>query len=206
MGIQPWSNRPGATLENRFFGWRVLHALLVEGVDMAHLRRIAKAAVPSALEKALRYRLLNEPFEAESICRDVLIVEPDNQDALTTLLLALTDQFDKEFAVALERAKEVVPQFAGEYEREYFSGIIHERWAKAQMVRGMPGSFAYSWLREAMDHYEKAAAISRPDDADADLRWNTCARMLDRRDDLQPQSANVHHDVEASFGDDVPLR
>ena len=38
--------------------------------------------MPAALEKALRYRLLNEPVEAESICRDVLEVDPDNQAAL----------------------------------------------------------------------------------------------------------------------------
>ena len=36
---------------------------------------------PAALAKAERYRLLNEPGEAESICLDVLAVEPDNQEA-----------------------------------------------------------------------------------------------------------------------------
>ena len=41
---------------------------------------ISKDVIPSALAKAERYRLLNEPGEAESICLDVLQIEPDNQD------------------------------------------------------------------------------------------------------------------------------
>ena len=60
-------------------------------------------AVPRALEKAVRYRLLNEPSEAESICLDVLEVDPDNEEAIATLVLALTDQFDHD-AGAVRRA------------------------------------------------------------------------------------------------------
>ena len=63
---------------------------------MPELKRISKDAVPAALEKALRYRLLNEPLESESICRDVLATDSKNQEALVTLLLALTDQFEKQ--------------------------------------------------------------------------------------------------------------
>ena len=65
---------------------------------MVEPKLISKAGVPAALEKATRYRLLNEPLQAESICRDILTVEPENQQALITLLLAVTDQFDKELA------------------------------------------------------------------------------------------------------------
>ena len=54
---------------------------------MRELKPISTAAVPAALEKALRYRLLNEPAEAESICRDVLLADPGNQEALVTLVL-----------------------------------------------------------------------------------------------------------------------
>ena len=39
---------------------------------MFELERISIDAVPAALEKAERYRLLNEPLMAESICLDVL--------------------------------------------------------------------------------------------------------------------------------------
>ena len=56
------------------------------------IKTISGQGVPRALEKAHRYRMLNEPEEAESICRDILEIDPDNQQALTTLLLALTDQ------------------------------------------------------------------------------------------------------------------
>jgi len=47
---------------------------------------ISKDAVPAALAKAERYRFLNEPGEAESICLDVLQIEPDNQDAIVALV------------------------------------------------------------------------------------------------------------------------
>ena len=66
--------------------------------------------MPAALEKALRYRLLNEPLEAESICLDVLQAEPENQEALVTLVLARTDLFDEEYTAAFERAKAVLPK------------------------------------------------------------------------------------------------
>ena len=46
---------------------------------MFEFKRITPEAVPAALSKAERYRLLNEPREAESICRDVLLVDPENQ-------------------------------------------------------------------------------------------------------------------------------
>ena len=60
---------------------------------MFELKHIGPEAIPAALDKAERYRLLNQPDAAESICEDVLAVDPDNQPALITLLLALTDQF-----------------------------------------------------------------------------------------------------------------
>ena len=50
---------------------------------------ISRDAIPAALAKAERYRLLNEPGEAESICLDILQIEPANQEAIVTLLLHL---------------------------------------------------------------------------------------------------------------------
>lgn len=164
---------------------------------------IHKQAVPAALEKALRYRLLNEPLEAESICRDVLAVDPANQEALVTLLLAITDQFDELFAEALVSAKQVLPQLSGEYERSYYEGIIYERWAKAQLDRGLPGESANNWLREAMRCFEEAEALSEPEDADAILRWNACVRELERHGAVAPGSESLSYDVEAGFGDDT---
>ena len=59
---------------------------------MFALKPISHESVTGALAKAERYRLLNEPGEAESICCDILEIEPRNQPALISLLLALTDQ------------------------------------------------------------------------------------------------------------------
>jgi hypothetical protein len=151
---------------------------------MFTLKSLERDAVPRALEKAERYRLLNEPEEAESICLDILAVEPDNHAALVTLLLSLTDQFRSDAGECYLRAKELLPQLAGEYERCYYSGLICERRGSAHLDRGDLGSggSAYGWLREAMVWYEKAEALRPPQNDDALLRWNTCARLIVRHD------------------------
>ena len=81
------------------------------------LKSLSQPAIPEALERAERYRLLNEPSQAESICLDVLSIDPGNQAALITLLLSLTDQFGEDVSPA--RAREVLPALKGEYERAY---------------------------------------------------------------------------------------
>jgi hypothetical protein len=144
---------------------------------------ISKDAVPAALAKAERYRLLNEPGEAESICLDVLQVDPDNQDAIVMLLLALTDQFRAETASsrnAAARADDLVERLSDDYDRLYYAGLIRERRAKAVLERHshLVGPTAVLWLREAMDFFERAEAIRPPHNDDSVLRWNACARML----------------------------
>ena len=147
---------------------------------MFELKRLSKEAIPAALEKALRYRLLNEPAEAESICNDVLHIDPENQQALVVLLLALTDRFGKGYAVGVLQAQEVLACLRDPYERAYYAGIICERRAKARLHQGHPGSGhdAYELLREAMGWYEQAEALRPPRNDDAILRWNTCARLI----------------------------
>jgi hypothetical protein len=173
---------------------------------MPEPKRIARESIPAALEKALRYRLLGEPSQAESICRDVLAVDPGNQQARITLVLALTDQFAREFATVLDQARGEAEQLEGQYEREYYNGIISERWGKAQIARDMPIDGALAWISEAMRCYERAEAISPPNDPDAVLRWNTCARLLDRYEHLRSTEVEATRDVHADYGDDVPLR
>jgi tetratricopeptide (TPR) repeat protein len=155
---------------------------------MLEPKPVTREGVPRALEKAERYRLLNEPVEAESICLDVLGVDPNHQQALVMLLLALTDQFEEGTANALQRAREVLPRLGDEYERAYYAGIICERRAKAQIKHGGLGAgyAAYEAFQEAMRWYEKAEAIRPPGNDDAVLRWNTCTRILQRRHDLRP--------------------
>jgi hypothetical protein len=148
---------------------------------MFTLKPLSKDAIPSALAKAERYRLLNEPLEAESICLDVLEVDPDHQDAVIMLLLALTDQFpDQSSSKAVGRAIELAERLAHEYDRAYYSGIIRERRAKAVLHHERFGAAAAAveWLREAMAFYERAEAISPARNEDAVLRWNACARLL----------------------------
>ena len=60
---------------------------------MIELKKLPTESIPAALEMARRYRLLNEPDAAESICLDILVVDPRHQETLITLLLALTDKF-----------------------------------------------------------------------------------------------------------------
>jgi hypothetical protein len=147
---------------------------------MFELKPLSREAVPAALEKAMRYRLLNEPGEAESICHDVLRIDPGNQQALVTLLLALTDRFGKGYAVGVAQTQEVLDQIRDPYERAYYGGIICERRAKALLQQGGPGAgfHAYEFLREAMASYEEAEAIRPSGNDDALLRWNACARMI----------------------------
>jgi hypothetical protein len=149
---------------------------------------ITKGAVPAALQKAERYRVINDPISAESICLDVLTVSPDNQQALVTLLLAITDQFGPAPTEGVRRAREVLPRLQDEYRRAYYAGIICERCAKAQLRSGAPkaGEMAYHWLREAMGWYEKAESQRPSANDEAILRWNTCARLLTRNPHLKP--------------------
>src|SRR2546425_2878169 len=94
---------------------------------MIELKPLSKDAIPAALDKAMRYRLLNEPAEAESICLDILRTDPENQPALVVLILALTDRFSKGYAVGDSHAQEITARLRDEYERLYYSGIILER-------------------------------------------------------------------------------
>jgi tetratricopeptide (TPR) repeat protein len=151
------------------------------------LKPLSQSAIPAALERAHLYRLLNEPWQAESICEDVLRVDPRNQTALVTLLLAITDQFGTHISSAC--ARDVLSRIGGEYERAYYAGIIWERSARARIRQGLPRSNfkAYEELREAMRCYELAERLRPPDNDEALLRWNTCARTLSENHELQPQ-------------------
>jgi hypothetical protein len=160
---------------------------------MFQLKPLSKDAIPAALVKAERYRLLNEPGEAESICLDVLQIEPANQDALVMLILALTDQFPEALPSsrsAPARATDLVARLASPYDRLYYAGIIRERRAKAVLQRDHYASSATAaeWLREAMGCFERAEAIRPAHNDDAVLRWNACARLLQHLPEPQPDT------------------
>jgi len=147
---------------------------------MFDLKPLHKDAISAALDKAMRYRLLNEPGAAQSICLDILQVEPDNQQALVTLLLAMTDRLAKGYSIGDTQIQEVLSRLSSDYERDYYTGIVLERRAKARLANGSPGASyaAYDFFREAMEWFEKAEAIRPTGNDDAILRWNSCARAI----------------------------
>jgi tetratricopeptide (TPR) repeat protein len=160
----------------------------MEGAMTFELKTVSLDAVPKALERAERYRLLNEPAEAESICLDALRADPENNDAMVMLILALTDQFGEDMPSTARQAFELAGRLRDTYERAYYSGIVWERQARAELHRGRPGvgPHVYACLREAMGWYERAEAIRPAANADPILRWNTCARLIMRDGRLVP--------------------
>jgi len=150
------------------------------------LKPISVQSIPEALAKVERYRLLNEPTLAESICLDILAIVPDHQQALISLLLARTDQFQLQLPV--KAAQEILVRIKGDYEQDYYAGIIWERVGHARIRQGGvgAGASAYHAFREAMAHYENAIAFASPGNDDAILRWNTCARVVMGNSDVRP--------------------
>ncbi|MBS1856300.1 MAG: hypothetical protein JST11_13115 [Acidobacteria bacterium] len=150
------------------------------------LKPLSWEAIPAALSRAERYRLLGEPLQAESICRDIIAVDAANQQALITLLLALTDQFGE--GISMQETAQALEALSGAYERVYYNAIVHERRALALFRRGdfRSGAAVHSLMQEAMALYEQAEALRPPGNDDAVLRWNACARFLNRTPYLAP--------------------
>ena len=142
------------------------------------LKTISKAGIPEAISKAELYRSLNEAEEAESICRDILAVEPEHQLALRLLGLAITDQFSGDAADRHGEAEQLFQRLAEPYERLYYTGLLHERRAKAQMRVGRPPLTLAPLFAQAMRCFAEAETIRPPENDDALLRWNRCARLL----------------------------
>jgi hypothetical protein len=149
---------------------------------MFELKLLSTSGIPGALAKAERYRLLNQPWEAECIYRDVLDVDLGNQEATIGLVLAITDQFESGLPDGVNKAREVLPRIQDEYQRAYYAGIICERRAKVLLHGARPGAggMAYSLLSEAHDWYARAEELRPPGNDDVLMRWNACARLLKR--------------------------
>jgi tetratricopeptide (TPR) repeat protein len=142
------------------------------------LKTISPEGIDAALSKAEIYRFLNQSEEAESICRDVLTVQPENQLALRALGLAVTDQFTGESSDRYGDAEKAFEQLTDAYERLYYMGLLHERRAKAQLRANRPAHIVTVLLEDAMRNYEEAERIRPTGNDDAILRWNRCARLL----------------------------
>lgn len=153
------------------------------------IKPITPDGVAAALKKAEQYRVLNEPISAESICLDVLAVEPGNVEARKLQVLATTDQFITGRPADLHRAEEVASILQDPYTKAYLFGIICERWANGLLRRGAPnaGEMAYNWIEKAHGWYAKAEEVRPPMNDDAILRWNSCVRLRERNPYVAPR-------------------
>jgi tetratricopeptide (TPR) repeat protein len=142
------------------------------------LKSISHAGVAEALAKAELYRYLNEPEESESICRDILAIEPKQQLALRLLGLAITDQFIGAVSDRCREAEEIFQKLADNYERFYYTGILYERRAKAQLCAGQSPHTLLPLFQRALNCFGEAEKIRPPHNDDAILRWNRCVRLL----------------------------
>src|SRR6187549_1097522 len=155
---------------------------------MFELKPLSPDAIPAALEKANRYRLLNERGAAESIYLDILAIDPANQEALVNIVLAMSDRLAKDYAVGEGRIQDYLSKIEGDYERAYYTGIVYERRAKAALAKG--GINAYELFEQAMEWFEKAEAIRPSGNDDPILRWNGCARVI-KRNNLAPRELSA---------------
>lgn len=165
--------------------------------DDLQLKPISRDAIPRAIQKAERYRLLNQSWAAESICLDILEIDPDNQQVLVMLVLALTDLHSGVAASGVMRARDYLARIRDDYQRSYYSGVVAERRGQALLANGGMGSggMAYESLRDAMEWYAKAEAIRPPGNDDAILRWNTCVRVLSGNSHLAPAAETGYEPV-----------
>jgi hypothetical protein len=155
-------------------------------VEPFELKPLTEAGIPGAIDKAKQYRLLNEPGVAESICRDVLLIDAQNAEARIVLLLSLTDMFARGIAERFDEALALARALPDEYERAYYAGIVFERRAKAHHRSTSPaaGQVAYEWFRRAMGAFAEAEQLRPEGDDSAILRWNSCVRRLRAHPDL----------------------
>ena len=160
---------------------------------MFELKPLSPEAIPAALEKANRYRLLNEPGAAESIYLDILAVEPDNQEALKHIVLAMSDRFGKDYAVGDTNINDYLANITDDYDKAYYSGIVYERRAKATLAKG--GLQTYELFVEAMECFERAESMCPDDNEEAILRWNGCARIINRNK-LRPHVMSASDTIE----------
>jgi tetratricopeptide (TPR) repeat protein len=142
------------------------------------LKSISKAGIAEATAKVELYRYLNEPEEAESICRDILAIDPQHQLALRLLGLTITDQFVGGSPDRYREVEETFKKLSERYERLYYIGILYERRAKAQLRNSQPPHTVLPLLERALECFGEAEKISPAGNDDAILRWNRCVRLL----------------------------
>jgi tetratricopeptide (TPR) repeat protein len=164
------------------------------------LKSISKAGIPEALAKAELYRYLSEPEEAESICRDILAVDPDHQLARRMLGLAITDQFTGAAGDRYGEVQSIFQSLRDPYERNYYTGLLHERRAKAQLHSGCSAHVLLPLIEDALRCFAEAEKIRPAGNDDSILRWNRCVRLLESR----PEFHAVHPGPADFESEDTP--
>jgi tetratricopeptide (TPR) repeat protein len=142
------------------------------------LKLISTTGIGEAISKVELYRSLGEPEEAESICRDILAIEPHHQLALRLLGLALTDQFAGGPADRYREAEAAFKLLEAPYEQLYYAGILYERRAKVQLRAGQPSHTLLPLFEQALRSFAEAEKVRPTGNDDAILRWNRCVRLL----------------------------
>ncbi|MBD3633802.1 MAG: hypothetical protein HUJ23_02720 [Methylophaga sp.] len=154
------------------------------------LHDIHPDSIELALDKARQYRSLHEPEIAESICLDILHIEPENQKALVLYILALSDQLHhagkKTQVQAIEQA---IQKLQSRYQQHYYTGLLHERRARFMLTQSMARVFAYDYFIEALQFYQKAEKIRPEHNDESILRWNSCIRTIEK-ENLKPRPDN----------------
>jgi tetratricopeptide (TPR) repeat protein len=163
------------------------------------LKRLAEKNLEAAVVLAKHYRDLNQPEEAESICRDVLEVSPASQDALRTLGLALTDQLPARWMTLFDEACAVFARLGSVYERVYYTGIAWERYAKAQLAAGRSHNAVHAF-EQAIARFEEAERLAPKDEPAPILHHNHCVRALTGDPDLV-RASGVPHEPKYELGD-----
>ena len=163
------------------------------------LKRLADKNLGAAIVLAAHYRNLNEPEQAESICRDVLAVAPENVDALRTLGLALTDRFPTCWMTLFDEACATFRKLPSDYERTYYLGIAWERYALAQAAGGRSRN-AINAFEDAMDLFEKAQELAVKDDPSPILHYNRCVRAVTNSPELT-REVEASEEPKYEFGD-----
>jgi tetratricopeptide (TPR) repeat protein len=145
------------------------------------LKSISKAGIAEAIAKVELYRYLNQPEEAESICRDILAVDPQHQLALRFLGLTITDQFTGGATDRSQEVEGIFQKLSDRYEQLYYTGILYERRAKAQLHTGQPPHTLLPLFERALELFGEAEKIRPASNDDAILHWNRCVRLLRTR-------------------------
>ena len=155
---------------------------------MFELKKISPQYISNALMKAEKYRYMNHPKTSESICRDVLEIKPEHQEAIILLIISISEQFAdrKKYSASLRNAQEWLPLIEDEYKKIYLSGLILERWAKAN-IHILAGADLYEFFQEAMDFYAKAEKIRPVEDESCILHWNLCIRLMELNPHIKPR-------------------